>query len=374
MNDSLPFCPEPPDWRIPWEAIGAAFPWIRRLQGCPQDPEHHAEGDVWVHTRLVCEALAALPAFRARPPSERAMLFAAALLHDVAKPDCTRRDETDRIVAPGHSRRGAIQSRTILWRLGVPIAERELIAALVRFHQRPFFLIDRPDSQRLALEISQVARCDLLALLAEADARGRICADQTRLLDNVALFSEYCEDQGCWDRPYPFSSDHARFLYFRRPARDPAYLAHDDCRVEVTLVSGLPGAGKDHWIREYLPDQSIVSLDQLRAELRIAPTVTQGLVVHRARELARDFLRRGQPFIWNATNLSRAIRDECITLFDDYRARTRIVYLEANEPLLLQQNRSRAAPVPEIVIQHLLSRWEVPDLTEAHRVDWIART
>ena len=28
--------------------------------------------------------------------------------------------------------------------------------------------------------------------------------------------------------------------------------------------------------------------------------------------------------------------------------------------------------VPEEAIARLLERWEVPDLTEAHRVDWIS--
>ena len=34
--------------------------------------------------------------------------------------------------------------------------------------------------------------------------RGRICADQSRLLDNVALFGEFCREQGCLTGPLPF--------------------------------------------------------------------------------------------------------------------------------------------------------------------------
>jgi UTP:GlnB (protein PII) uridylyltransferase len=43
-----------------------------------------------MHTKLVCEALVALPQWRALPTSKRSLLFAAALLHDVAKPDSTQ--------------------------------------------------------------------------------------------------------------------------------------------------------------------------------------------------------------------------------------------------------------------------------------------
>jgi hypothetical protein len=98
-------------------------------------------------------------------------------MHDVAKPACTRHEPDGRITSPGHSRRGSILARQILWRLEVPVAVRESITALVRYHEVPYYLLDRPDPQRLAIEVSQTARCDHLALLAEADVRGRVCRD-----------------------------------------------------------------------------------------------------------------------------------------------------------------------------------------------------
>jgi predicted kinase len=326
---------------------------------------------VWLHTRRVCEELAALPAFRSLSEEERLVLFAAALLHDVAKPACTRREEDGRITAHGHTRRGAVQARAILWRLGIPVSEREQIAALVRHHQAPFHLIERPDSQRLAITISQTARCDLLSLLAEADARGRTCHDQGKLLEIIALFDEYCRDQGCLTAPYDLPSDHARFLYFRTPGRDPAYAAYDDTRCEAVILSGLPGAGKDHWLREHRPDLPVVALDAVRAELGVDPTDPQGAVVDRARAVARAYLRQGRDFAWNATHLSRDMRERTISLCAAYNARVRIVYVEVDEARLRRQNAARRHPVPEAAIERLLARWEVPDRTEAHRVDWV---
>ena len=35
----------------------------------------HGEGDVWAHTRMVCEALVGLPAWQSLPPDERQVLF-----------------------------------------------------------------------------------------------------------------------------------------------------------------------------------------------------------------------------------------------------------------------------------------------------------
>lgn len=373
MSERLPPCPTPPDWRIDWDALTGAYDWLRALADCPQDPVFHAEGDVLTHTKMVCEELAALPAWRELPADRRRVLFAAALLHDSAKPACTRTEVDGRITSRGHSRRGAVLARRVLWRLGVPFAVREQVAALVRHHQLPYFLVDQADSQRRAITASQTARCDWLALLAESDVRGRICPDRQRLLDNVALFAEICREEGCLSGPRPFASDHARFLYFRDDSRHPDAPAFDDTRCEAVLLSGLPGSGKDHWLRENLSERPAVSLDALRAELGVDPADEQGAVINRARETAREFLRAGRPFAWNATNLSRQLRTEVINLFAAYKAAVRIVYLEVPEAVLFEQNRRRDARVPAAVIERLLDRWEVPDVTEAHKVELVLR-
>ncbi|HKE04418.1 MAG TPA: ATP-binding protein, partial [Blastocatellia bacterium] len=242
-----------------------------------------------------------------------------------------------------------------------------------RYHQIPFFLIDRPDAQRTLFTASQTARCDSLALVAEADARGRICDDRQKLLDNIALFRQYSLEQECLDAPREFPSNHSRFLYFRKEDRDPGYLAFDDTICEVIVMAGLPGAGKDHWITTSGPDWPVISLDGLRHEMKIAPSENQGPVVARARESAREYLRRKQPFIWNATNISRQMREHCISLCAAYNARVRIVYVEAGAAALTEQNSGREFSVPPEIINRLLARWEPPDLTEAHRIEVVVR-
>lgn len=363
--------PVPPDFKIDWQALYDEFQWLRNLQGCPQDAIHHAEGDVWIHTRMVCEALLADADWRAREETERATLFIAALLHDVAKPYCTRTEDDGRISSRGHSLQGEKLAREILWRMQMPFHLREQITALIRYHQTPFFLIERPDAARNAFRVSQTARCADLAMVTKADALGRVCKDQQRLLDNIGLFVEYCREQHCLHAPRAFPSDHSRFLYFTKADRDPDYLAFDDTRCEVVLLSGLPGAGKDYWIQKHLADWPVISLDQLRRDMKIAPTGNQGQVVVRARELARQYLRQSRNFVWNATNLSRQIREQCIGLFAAYNARIRIVYVEQSAEKLYQQNRERQWSVPEAALDKMLARWEVPDLSEAHQVEWI---
>lgn len=371
MKTLTAFCPKPPDWEIDWEGIDRAFPCFQRLRGCPQDSIYHREGDVWIHTRMVAEVLTSLPGWQTLLDNERFIVFAAALLHDVAKPVCTRLDQ-GRITSRGHSQRGAIDTRRLLWEMEVPFTVREQICALVEHHQAPFHLIERDDAQRRAFRISQTAHCGLLAQLSRADALGRVCDDQEELLGKISLFEELCREYECLESPRRFPSAHSRFEYFRLENRSPEYLAHEDFSCRVTVLSGLPGAGKDAWMSRHMPSVPVVSLDALRAELDEDATGSQGRVVQAAREMARKFLRSHEDFVWNATNLSRDLRTQVVDLLTAYRAHVRIVYIETTPNSLFQQNKGRPNPVPAGAIERMLDRWQVPSPIEAQDVEyWI---
>ncbi len=97
----------PLDAPVPWGDL-QAFDWVRALEPCPQDPIHHAEGNVWIHTRMVLETLWTMPGWCELPDFERHAVYLACLLHDVAKPATTRVEEDGRVTAKGHSRRGEV--------------------------------------------------------------------------------------------------------------------------------------------------------------------------------------------------------------------------------------------------------------------------
>ncbi len=379
MSFALPGCPEPPRFSLDAERLLAALPALRSLEGCAQDPVHHAEGDVLSHTLLVCEALAALPAWRALAAEPRAILFAAAALHDLGKPERSATDAEGRVHSAGHAARGAVLARRALLELepSLGVLAREAVVELVRADPLPPILLEKPEpvARRRAIELSQQLRCDWLALLAEADVRGRRCADQRELLDRIELFRELARELACLEAPRAFPSAAARVAYFRSEslARDPSLeLGPDESRCEVLLLSGLPGAGKDHHLAAAHPALPVVSLDRLRARERVDPRAEQGRIADLAREQAREHLRAGRSFAWSATNLSRRLRARLCDLFLGYGARVKIVYVEAPLPELLRRNRARGpAAVPERVIRHLHDELALPDLREAHAVEYL---
>ena len=136
-------------------------------------------------------------------------------------------------------------------------------------------------------------------------------------------------------------------------------------------MSGLPGVGKDRWISTHYPTWSVISLDTIRTQLGIAPNKNQGPVIAAAKEQARQLLRDKQSFIWNATNVTRAMREQLINLFAAYNASIKIVYLDADYSVILKRNSERTSSVPEKIIDKLADKLELPDKTEAHDVEYV---
>jgi poly(A) polymerase len=104
--------------------LAQVLPEIKALQGVEQPPEFHPEGDVWIHTLMMLEAM--------REPT--ATLAWGVLLHDCGKPPTFTVRE--RIRFDGHVEVGIKMAEAIADRLRFSSRERERVADLVRHHMR----------------------------------------------------------------------------------------------------------------------------------------------------------------------------------------------------------------------------------------------
>jgi poly(A) polymerase len=100
------------------------LPEVKAMQGVPQPPEFHPEGDVWVHTLLMLEGL------RAPTPT----LALGVLLHDVGKPPTL--SVRERIRFDNHVEVGAEMAQAVCARLRLSARETERVVELVRHHLR----------------------------------------------------------------------------------------------------------------------------------------------------------------------------------------------------------------------------------------------
>jgi predicted kinase len=193
-----------------------------------------------------------------------------------------------------------------------------MLVQLVRHNGLPLCFFEKPDPEKAVVGASWQIRLDWVAMLTEADVRGRICPDQAELLDRI-------DD-----------------------------LLYDDTDFEIIRIS-----------------QSFL---WIAFGSRIPPTANQREVVRLAKDEAKYRLRRKQPFIWNATNLCRHLRVPLVDLFASYSAHVSIVYIvyiDASLALLLSRNRDRKQAVPAATICKLMQRLEVSAAEEAHQVRWI---
>jgi poly(A) polymerase len=100
------------------------LPELLEMRGCAQSPEHHPEGDVWVHTRLLLTHL--------KNPSP--VLAFSALLHDVGKPRTSKTEPNGRIRFFGHEGVGARMAEEILRRLRFSNDDIGAITACIANH------------------------------------------------------------------------------------------------------------------------------------------------------------------------------------------------------------------------------------------------
>ena len=156
--------------------IARLFPELQALVGCPQEPEWHPEGDVWVHTLLVVDE-ARKRTGDLDPPREVALMLGA-LLHDVGKPPTTAFLD-GRIRSINHEQEGVAPATAVLDRLNVHSIGgydvRKQVLGMVAHHLKPgmFRQSSTPVSDGAFRRLAQKVDLELLALVAKSDCLGR---------------------------------------------------------------------------------------------------------------------------------------------------------------------------------------------------------
>src|SRR5579875_399829 len=207
---------------IKYEIFFDIFPELRLLADTPQDAYYHAEGDVWTHTKMVCDELIKLPAYQSASDDEKFIMFYSCLLHDIAKPACTKHEDDGKITSKGHSKRGATDTRIALWRKEVPFELREAIVNIIGSHQVPFFAFDQKPKagsqypvrtpEFLAHELSWQLPLHLLISVAKADMLGRHFVEKQKCMDDIELFEQLALEESCLYGKKEFGSKDASEL------------------------------------------------------------------------------------------------------------------------------------------------------------------
>jgi len=158
-------------------AIEKLFPELHALVGCPQEPEWHPEGDVWVHTLQVIDQARTRVDDLRRP--ERIVMMLGAVCHDFGKPATTAFVD-GRIRSIDHEEQGVAPATAFLDRLNVRSMDgydvRRQVLGLVAQHLKPgmWFKGRTEVGDGAFRRLSQKVDLELLARLAKADCLGRV--------------------------------------------------------------------------------------------------------------------------------------------------------------------------------------------------------
>jgi tRNA nucleotidyltransferase (CCA-adding enzyme) len=157
--------------------VAQLFPELQALAGCPQEPEWHPEGDVWVHTLQVIDQARGRIDGLPRPQQIAVML--GAVCHDLGKPATTAVIE-GRIRSMDHEDQGVAPALAVLDRLNVRTIDgydvRQQVAGLVAHHLKPgaWFKVRDEVGDGAFRRLAHKVDLELLARLAKADCQGRL--------------------------------------------------------------------------------------------------------------------------------------------------------------------------------------------------------
>ncbi len=183
--------------------VGQLFPELEALIGCPQEPEWHPEGDVWVHTLLVIDQARQRISDLERPQQITVML--GAVCHDLGKPPTTAFLD-GRIRSIDHEQAGVAPTENFLARLNVQTIGGYDVATqvkgIVAHHLKPhaFSKSPTPVSDGAFRRLAEKVNLELLARVAMSDCLGR-----TGTFDCGAIerFLERARSLGVEHRPPP---------------------------------------------------------------------------------------------------------------------------------------------------------------------------
>lgn len=158
------------------DIVSRYWPELQALIDCPQEPEWHPEGDVWIHTLMVIDEARRRIDGLTRGPALAMML--GAVCHDLGKPTATAVID-GRIRSPGHEEGGVAPATAFLDRLNVHSIDdydvRRAVLGLVAHHLKPsmFRKSPTPVSDGAFRRLAQKVNLELLARFGKADCHGR---------------------------------------------------------------------------------------------------------------------------------------------------------------------------------------------------------
>lgn len=372
-----------------WKKI-EKIPEFAVLKKCEQNPRWHGEGDAWKHTVKVCDAMEhKLKFFRytyKKRPYETKLLMTAALFHDIGK-GVTTQFKKGNWHAYGHEVEGEKIARRLLWDEGFVF--REAVCGLVRWHMDPLRVFEgnKEILEKIA-RLSWHTNIKHLCMLKLCDIEGsQQDPEVSTAEEDIAKVNELqviAQHLSCISKPLCVPLD-GKFEW--KKVKD------DRKPINVYVMVGLPGSGKDTLIQNILldgdieplgafdyfrntmpttvpEDTVILSRDDIRVELgfctskeKIVGTKYQEDKVTKVfNDRLKDAADKGLNIVVDAINIKKEYRLRLIEMLSNYRTVINYVYVEA-EGINTNAGR-RHGQIDRNTLINMTERFEFPTRDE----------
>jgi len=252
--------------------------------------------------------------------TDKRILMLAALCHDLGKATTTYFDEKEQdYKCKSHGLEGSKITRNLLY--DMPVLMREEICWLVRWHMDFHHIMEKPEEQQInqIKKLSQGnSNIKKLLLLNIADAFGSKNKDNKKnlILGRLSHIQNVAKQLNCFEQPFKeVESNKDNFTMY--------------------VMVGLPGSGKDTYIKKFLPNHPCICRDDIREEIKDGNVVgrklyldnaSENLVTNVVNRNIEKFCRSRESFVINQTSLKRKYRDEFIRLATKF-AKPKVVYI-----------------------------------------------
>lgn len=377
------------DWEFVWN-----LPHFCEMKNTQQSPRWHMEGTAFDHTIQTVDNMTifVIEESDCRTLHECRLLMLSALFHDIGKPSTTFLGEKDnQWHSYGHDVVGSRIVREMLW--DWDIYDREYIAHMVRYHMEPLFFLKSKDPVASVNKITQILPYRDIYLLKMADLEASVQDPQYSTKDAdreiVAKFYEIGKELNnvswlsCLKHfPERMNPEINNWVGCSGSLRATNPYVNDDTLVDIHVMIGLPGSGKNTYI-DYLKEKTPInkkgnlvelSRDDIRVELgycsegeKIVGTDKQERKVTEVfNKRLREAIANKCPIIINNINLSEKRRKQLKNDAGNGNIRWNYWYIEA--PTLEDNLRRRKGQISKKVFMDMISRFDFPQPHEYHNL------
>ena len=353
------------------------------LKTTQQSEKWHKEGNVFEHTKLVTNTMIKeLTLNDVEKTSKYYMLMvAAALCHDLGKATTTKwSTEKNDYTCKYHSVEGARITRKLFFDENVDF--REKLCSMVRWHMNLHHIFDDKDLVLTKLiDLSCWCRmplCDM-CLLNYCDSKGSINDIETEEMLNNKFneLEKICIENDIYHKPYTFINEQHRIIFYsthdiEKRRQQLGTIEKTKHPFTIFMMIGLPGSGKDTYIKKHLSHLPTVCRDDIRIEMGMQgekPTGTKSeedQVTQIFNKKMLELCEQNQSFVINNTNLKKQYRDDYKKIVMKYNPYIIYIYVEA--PTINDNKSRRNGQMPLSVIDRMIDNFDYPLPTEYHQM------